>query len=47
METGKTSGPAQVLPFGLEGLQSIVTLVFKATLGWGFGKDGVSRPMTL
>lgn len=34
-------------PWGLKGLQLIGIPVLKATFGWRFGKDGVSRPMIL
>lgn len=44
---GKTSDPAQILPLEAGHLQPVGILVLKATFGWGFGKDGVSRPMTL
>lgn len=42
MEAGRTSGPAQILPTGLEGLLTIAILVLKATFGRVFGKNRVS-----
>lgn len=36
-----------MLPLEAGSLQPIGILVLKVTFGWGFGKDGVSRPMIL
>lgn len=45
MEAGKTITLAKSSPWWL-GLQP-TSLVVKATFGWGAGKNGVSKPVTL